>query len=310
MFGRDGPLWLIRACRFGSGWTIVAWSAIPACENAAVSFRRGTAILALLFALGAAAPSWAQSPASPAAPPTADTPDPHTAMPERPSVATHAGTVAPGWVEVEAGLESDSYTNASRGSAIPVAYKFGLARCLQLTIQTPFVQPSGETVGFGDLSIGVKWRLVDHAPLVGDFAILPSVKFPSGSASQGTGTGTTDASLLFISSQQFGPVSMDVNVGFLHRSGDGSEAPRDASLWAVSFGGPARWRIGWGAEIYGYPATSGPAGADAIVAILVGPTFQVRNWLVLDAGIIAPLTGPQPHAIYSGVTYNIGSLKR
>ena len=103
---------------------------------------------------------------------------------------------------------------------------------------------------------------------------------------------------------------MDVNVGFLRRSGDGTDVPRNASLWAVSFGGPARWGIGWGAEIYGYPATSGPAGTDAIVAILLGPTWQVRNWLVLDAGIIAPLTGPQPHAIYSGVTYNIGALKR
>src|SRR5207247_3724752 len=28
-------------------------------------------------------------------------PDPHAAQPERPTVATHAGTVAPGWIEIE-----------------------------------------------------------------------------------------------------------------------------------------------------------------------------------------------------------------
>jgi len=39
-------------------------------------------------------------------------PDPHEAQPERPTVATHAGTVAPGWVEFEAGSEFDRYAAA------------------------------------------------------------------------------------------------------------------------------------------------------------------------------------------------------
>ena len=42
-------------------------------------------------------------------------------------------------------------------------------------------------------------------------------------------------------------------------SGDGTLAPRNASVWTASFGGPARGRSGWVAELYGYPATSGPA---------------------------------------------------
>ncbi len=35
--------------------------------------------------------------------------DPHAVQPERPTVATHAYTVAPGWVEIEAGVELDRY---------------------------------------------------------------------------------------------------------------------------------------------------------------------------------------------------------
>ncbi len=235
--------------------------------------------------------------------------DPHAVQPERPTVATHAGTVAPGWMEIEAGAEFDRYSDASHGATAPVLLKFGLARRLQLSVQAPVVRPPGVgTTGFGDLFIGLKWRFTEAAPLVGDFAILPGVKAPSGSSDLGTGTGTTDLSVLFISSHALGPVAMDLNVGYTRRSGAGTLAPRNASVWTASFGGPARGALGWVAELYGYPPTSGPAGSDAIVAVLAGPTVQVRPWLVLDAGVIAPLTGPQPRAFYVGGVYNAGRL--
>jgi hypothetical protein len=258
--------------------------------------------LLVLFALAVPARLAAQTPAAPP-------PDPHAAQPERPTVATHAGTVAPGWLEIEAGTEFDRYADRSRGGSAPVVFKFGLAPRVQLSVQTPVVRPPGSgATGLGDLAAGLKWRVVEDAPIVGNFAILPGVKAPTGSTSTGAGTGTTDVSLLFISSHEFGPVAMDVNAGYTRRGGDGAIAPKNATLWTFSFGGPARGRLGWTAELYGYPATAGPAGARSIVAVLAGPTVEVRDWLVLDAGVIAPITGPQPRAIYAGVTYNVGRL--
>src|SRR5438445_803082 len=47
-------------------------------------------------------------------------PDAHAAQPERPTVATHAGTVAPGWAEIEAGIEWDRYADASHGGVAPI----------------------------------------------------------------------------------------------------------------------------------------------------------------------------------------------
>ena len=132
----------------------------------------------------------------------------------------------------------------------------------------------------------------------------------NGSAALNTGTGTTDLSLLVISSHDFGPVALDVNVGYTHRSGAGIVAPRNATLWTVSFGGPASGALGWTAEIYGYPPTSGPAGTKATVAVLAGPTLLVRSWLELDVGAIMPATGPQPRAYFVGGVYNIGRLWR
>jgi len=248
------------------------------------------------------------------APAFAQTPDPHRAQPERPTVATHAGTVARGWVELEMGGESDRYADQSRGALFPMVMKIGVASRAQLSVFGSAVRPprggdagsSDVAVGGGDLAIGVKWRLADDLPALGRFAVLPSVKLPTGSAPSGTGTGTTDASVLLISSHDLGPVSLDINAGYTRRSGSGITTPKTAMVWTVSFGGPARDPIGWVAEVYGIPATSGPAGQERLVAALFGPTVTLRSWLVLDAGAIVPIAGPQPHAIYAGATWNVG----
>ena len=237
----------------------------------------------------------------------AQTTDPHTAQPERPTVATHAGTVAPGWLELEVGGEFDRYGDRSHGGFLPILAKIGLGARAQLGLFESIVRPNGsETTGVGDLAAGVKWRFTDDAPLLGRFAVLPLVKFPTGSAS--TSTGTTDVSLVAISSHDLGPVSLDMNAGYIHRSANGAAAPKDATVWTVSFGGPAGGRLGWTAELFGYPRTSGPAGSDAVVAVLFGPTLTIRPWLVLDAGAILPASGPQPRAAYLGATYNVGHL--
>jgi Putative MetA-pathway of phenol degradation len=233
--------------------------------------------------------------------------NPHDAQPERPTVATHAGTVAPGWFEIESGVEFDRFADHSHGGFVPTVLKFGVAPRFQLSVQAPIVHPAGgDATGFGDLAIGMKWRIVEGAPVLGDFAILPAIKAPTGSTNSGTGTGTTDFNLLLISSHEFGAVDLDLNVGYAHRSGDGTNAPRNLEVWTVAFGGPAHGRLGWVAELYGYPHTAGPAGSAPIVSILAGPTFELRKYIVLDAGFIGPLTGSQPRAVYAGIVYNIG----
>jgi hypothetical protein len=196
---------------------------------------------------------------------------PRAVQPERPTVATHAGTVAPGYLEIETGVERDRFDAGGIGYGAPTVFKFGITSRAQLSIGAPVNRPAPGDLGFGDVSIGVKWRLVQDAPIVGDFALLPANKFASGSSRRGTGTGTTDLSLLAISSHKFGNVAIDINAGYTRRSGNGSTAPRNATLWTFSPAGrlPAR--------------SAGPRSASAIQApvvwrdradrrILVGPT--------------------------------------
>ena len=261
---------------------------------AQVRIRCGAAALMLCCAVRAEA----QQPPS----------DPHAAQPERPTVATHAGTVAPGWAELETGGEWDRYADSTHGVSAPVLLKIGLAPRVQLSLQGFGIwAPGGTGRGPGDFSAGIKWRLVEDALMVGDLAILPSIKFATGSAVRGTGTGTTDVSLLVISSRTVRQIAIDLNAGYTRRSGDGSGASRQAAVWTASFGGPAAGRLGWCAEIYGYPSI-GIDGSDSIVALLAGPTFGLKPSIVVDAGFIAPFAGPQPRALYAGVTWNVGRL--
>jgi hypothetical protein len=150
--------------------------------------------------------------------------------------------------------------------------------------------------------------LVDDLPVLGRFALLPSVKLPTGSTATTAGTGTADVNLLLISSHDFGPVALDINLGFTRRSGNGIQAPKAATLWTISFGGPAIGVLGWVAELYGLPGTSGPAGKSPVVSTLFGPTLVIQSSLVLDIGVIVPITGPQAHALYFGGVWNIGRL--
>jgi hypothetical protein len=236
--------------------------------------------------------------------------DPRAAQPERPTVATHAGTVAPGYVELEAGVEYD-HESGAHALLTPAVLKLGIVPRVQLELFGSFQHLSGAAPGYsgsGDVGAAVKWRILEKAPVLGDFALQPSLKLPAGSAAHGTGTGTTDVGLLLISSHDWGAYALDINLGYTRRSGDGSGAPKDATLWAVSGGGRAYGTLGWVAEIFGYPRTVGPAGADGSVAVLGGPTLEARKWLVLDAGLIIPLSGGQPHALYAGLTWNFGKL--
>ena len=235
--------------------------------------------------------------------------DPHTVQPERPSVATHAGTVAPGWLELEMGGSVLRGSDESRGAAVPIAAKIGLASRAQLTIGAAIAKSDGSEAGMGDLNLAVKWRFAETAAL-GRLAIMPNLKLPTGSQDRGTGVDTTDGSLTLISSRSIGPVSLDLNAAYTRRSGDGTVAARNATIWAISFGGPVAGPVGWGAELSGTLRTTGPSSEPATYVLLVGPTFSIARWLTADTGFSVQLNQDNPWQFYFGGVWNIARLWR
>jgi hypothetical protein len=242
------------------------------------------------------------------APPPANLTDPRAAQPERPTVATHAGTVAPGYIEFEAGIELDHFADASHNTGGTLVTKIGIASHLQLSLYSAVQVPSDNTGGFGDFGVAMKWRLTDDNPILGDFAVLPILTIPTGSVSRGSGNGATAGSLWLISSRDMGPIHLDLNVAYTVRDGSGARMPQSAWFWTTSWGGTFAPKVGWNVECYGYPGTGGASGAAPIVALLIGPTFTANKSLVFDAGVIAPVTGPQPRALYAGATWNAGKI--
>jgi hypothetical protein len=234
--------------------------------------------------------------------------DPRAVQPERPTVATHAHTVAAGYVEIETGVEGEGAPSGRRTYFSPTVIKAGLASHVQLNLSTPvmFAGP-GQSSGLGDAGIGVKWRILDHSALLGDFAFLPSIKFPTGSVRHGTGTGTTDVSVTAIASYEIRGVSMDLNAGYTRIGAQGGHAASGAALWTASFGVPVAGKVSWSVEVFGYPTIDG-SGDPSTVAILTGPGYLVSRIFNLDMGVISPIRGRQPNAVYAGAVWNLGSF--
>ncbi len=235
---------------------------------------------------------------------------PRAVQPERPTVATHAHTVAPGYFEVETGVQGIRVDVGRRAYGVPTVLKVGLSSHAQLNLGIPAsLTGAGQQGGIGDVSVGIKWRLLDDNALLGDFALLPAVKFPTGSVASGTGTGTTDIGLTGIASYDVNGVAVDLNVAYTRVGVRGEQSGPDAALWTASFGLPVAGRLSWVAELFGVPRIDG-ASPPPVTAFLTGPSFLVSPALNLDVGIIAPIHGDSPNAIYAGLVWNLGTFSR
>ncbi len=234
-----------------------------------------------------------------------DNSDPRAVQPERPTVATHAGTVAPGYLEIETGIERDRASDRTGATLVPTVFKFGVTRTTQLSIVAPLYGSTRVPFGVGDVALGVKWRIAEGGGVLQRTSLQPQVKFATGGA---RGTGTTDVSLLLINSRTIGPVAIDLNVTGVWRTADGTGTFRTGSLWAASAGLPVRGPLGWAVEFFGSSRTSSAADGAAIVALLTGPTYLIRPSLAVDLGVIVPIAGRPPRAFYLGLVTNLGQL--
>jgi hypothetical protein len=224
-------------------------------------------------------------------------------------VATHAFTVASGYVELESGVQRQRLDGVSTLTSVPVLFKIGLGTKVQLDVAPGWLRTAGTDAalsGMTDLGLGVKWRVVDKAPVLSAFAVQALLVLPTGSVERGTGSGEAGVNLLAISSRTLGPVALDLNVGYARRGGDGTAAPRTSTLWAISTGFPLAGPVGMVAELFGLPGSGGPVGEPPVVGFLTGPTVELGPAVVVDAGAVFSVSGFGDTAIYAGVTWNMG----
>ncbi|MBZ5526971.1 MAG: hypothetical protein LAN71_03585 [Acidobacteriia bacterium] len=265
-------------------------------------------IIALAFcmiALGPSAPRvFAREQAPPAEQGPASTPEEDSgeisAVPNRPTLATTAESVQRGVLEVEYGFEGGRGHQNINGLV-----KFGLFKNLELRFLHNPYERDGGIAAMGDCGAGFKWKIFPqkgHRPTV---SLLYSAFLPT--AGNGLGIGATSHQALVLVSKDFGKQHFDVNEG-INALGRVGAAGYDRSYfsalsWSTSF--TKKW--GATAEIAGFSRAS--ADNPATLTLLAAPTYNLKSWMVLDAGAYYAVYGNYPRwTIFAGVTYAIADL--
>ncbi len=223
---------------------------------------------------------------------------PRAANPERPTFATHAYAMAPGYVELEQGLRVEG--GAGDATAWDYNLKIGVVRQVQFAFfGTGFIHTSAGG-GVGD--VGVTLKLSTSVSPRATLALASSVTFPTGDADAGRGAGRTQGGVLAVASvDAFRKLHVDLNLGPVALGAGASPA-----RWFHSVGaGVALGRYGLATELYGVTAGAGEsAEGGALGAVTVRPA----EWIVVDAGGSVGLWRETPHLVFVGVTTNLGAV--
>lgn len=229
---------------------------------------------------------------------TAYAQSPRDANPERPTYATHAYAVAPGYLEVEQGISASGVGSYGQGTAWNVALKLGLSPSLQAEVFGPVYARGPGGGGLGDLGLALKFR-ADLSSTVA-VALIPAATLPTGSAAKGLGAGRALSSGTAVFSADL-PASfhVDLNAG---PTGIGA----GATQWFFSVSGAwGKGTVGLTGECFDFtPGAAGPRFAGLLGAV----TFRLARWAVLDAGGVHGTTAGSPNSVFLGLTTNLGRV--
>lgn len=222
---------------------------------------------------------------------------PRASNPERPTVATHAYTVAAGYVELETGVKVFGELILNDAAAWEFNLKLGLAKQLQLGFFGTAYGRNDVGSGVGDLGLTLKWT----RPLAGPHtvALVPGVSFPVGDETLGLGAGRVLGSLTAVYSVDLpAELHFDANTG---PAGIGPGRPQ----WFTSIGLAREFgRVAIATELFDF--TAGAVGAPQrgfLASLLVTATQSI----VVDVGGVVGLAA-SPDQFFVGATMNFGRL--
>lgn len=229
---------------------------------------------------------------------SAFTQDDITAVPNRPTVSTTAQPVQLGVLETEGGVNA-----ASSHQDLNSLLKFGATSNLELRFANDPITADSGVHGFGDVSVGFKYRLTRDHDRQPSIALMYMFKAPT--AGNLLGSGYPDNSLTLLVSKDVGKHHFDYNlIGNLLGAQDGWD---HNLINALAWSHPLLGRWGADAELSGVSRSS--AGLPGSAQFILSATYTARPRLVFDVGMMGRLTGPIPHAMFmAGVTYSVAEL--
>lgn len=225
-------------------------------------------------------------------------------VPYRPSVATPADLPAPGWPELEAGVQSTKGGDTARSQAIPVTFKLAWNESWAVLVGTDLYDwqraYDGSTAhSGGDTSLTLKYRLpIDvHVALGAELGTtLPTARPP-------IGTGKTDWDVNAIASFDYPGIHVDVNAA-AERLGsvDAGQGPWQGA-WAVASSHPLDEKYGITGEVSGLAQRGTTAQTQGLVAL----NYNVSPALVLDVAAAAGMSHAAANwKLMAGMTVRLG----
>ncbi len=221
---------------------------------------------------------------------------PRQANPERPTFATHAYAVVPGYVELEQGLAARGVGSLREETSWDVNLKLGVSRHVQAALFGPLYTRGAGGGGVGDLGLALKLRtdVSSRAAL----AIVSSVTAPTRSATRDLGAGRALGALVgVVSADAPGGLHFDVNAG---PQAIGAGAPQ----WFLSLSG-AKGLGSAGITLEVFQFSAGGAG-QRLAGLLGAVTVRLAEWVVADAGGVARTASGTPDQLFVGITTNLG----
>lgn len=223
--------------------------------------------------------------------------------PYRPSVSTPAALSAPGWLEVEAGVQSSRADDPIiRRESLPYTLKLAFTPDWGIRIGGDAIvrqhDVDGSAVnGGGDTTIVLKRRLAVNDASA--FGIELGAKLPT--AAGGLGSGHSDVGLNGIYSTDFAPGwHLDLNATATRLGGVGAEISTWQTGWASALSRNATERLGVVAELSG----THQGGVGSTSQALVASSYSVSPALTLDLGVSKGLSAASGGwSVFCGVTF-------
>lgn len=230
---------------------------------------------------------------------------------DRPDVTNSTATVGPGLFQLETGVEYARTTVAAstdeRRFAVQVTARAGLTDRLELRLEgEPLVALRGEhdPTGFGDLSVGLKYRVLDAREGGPALGILPFVTLPVAEAP--IGSERVDVGLVLLADLELPwELQLGINaalVGVGQRRPDGMLLQGRAS---ASVSRELATSVSTFVELF-WASEEERRGRHTVGAD-VGVVWTVSRDVAVDAALATSLMGPLPdYAVRTGVSVRFG----
>jgi hypothetical protein len=226
--------------------------------------------------------------------------DTATATPYRPTAASPAGLSAPGWLDVEIGIDHSKGTGRANETTLPAMVKLALDENWGLlangNLYTVGRDDGWHYQGVGDLQLTLKHRITtqdeDH-----NFGWEIGTLLPTGADAVGEGKPKVVVNGIY--SVQLGEYTIDFNLG---ATGLGMIEDGKARLQKTWAGALSR-SINDDTAVFAGLSGISQRGARGETELMFGTSYSASKRLIFDAGVTFGLASASPdYHLFAGVT--------